>query len=257
MDFDDDLNACAEIVERGDPDRFRATMASPVAARAVLFPIYAANVEAARAPFVTQEPLIAEMRLQWWVDALAEIAAGGLVRRHEVVTPLAHVLDAEGARVLSEGVEARRRDAAREDMGEVAELEDYLRATGGSLMWAASHALGATDEIRARAVGRQAARANWLLGVPALQARGIRPLPEMTPEAVGRLAASWRDDRSGLEAVPSKAARPAELAAWRAPGILAAAARDPQAVLDGRLSGPAAGQGLRLALRAAGIGRAV
>ena len=35
-------------------------MAAPVAARRVLFPLYAFNVEVARAPWVTQEAMIAE-----------------------------------------------------------------------------------------------------------------------------------------------------------------------------------------------------
>ena len=76
MSFD----ACAALVERGDPQRFRAAMAAPPEARRVLFPLYAFNVEVARAPWVTQEPMIAEMRLQWWRDALEEIAMGGRVR---------------------------------------------------------------------------------------------------------------------------------------------------------------------------------
>ena len=82
MQFDADLTACAALVEKADPDRFRAAMAAPVAARAVLFPLYALNVEVTRAPWVTQEPMLAEMRLQWWRDALQEIADGGPVRRH-------------------------------------------------------------------------------------------------------------------------------------------------------------------------------
>ena len=51
-------------------------MAAPVEARRVLFPLYAFNVEVARAPWVTSEPMIGEMRLQWWRDALEEIARG-------------------------------------------------------------------------------------------------------------------------------------------------------------------------------------
>jgi len=70
MTFDDDLVACAKLVERGDPLRFRTVMAAPLHARRVLFPLYAFNVEVSRAPWVTQEPMIAEMRLQWWRDAL-------------------------------------------------------------------------------------------------------------------------------------------------------------------------------------------
>ena len=97
MTLSDDVNACAAIVQRGDPDRFMATMAAPVAARRVLFPLYAFNVEVARAPWVTEESMIAEMRLQWWRDAVEEVAKGGVVRRHEVVTPLAEVLAPEHA----------------------------------------------------------------------------------------------------------------------------------------------------------------
>ncbi len=255
MEFDDDLNACAALVERGDPDRFRAAMAAPVAARRVLFPIYAFNVEIARAPFVTEEPLIAEMRLQWWADALDEIAGRGVVRRHEVVTPLAHVLDPEGARILSAAVEARRADAHREDVADVGALDRYLAATGGAVMWGAARALGSEQEARARAVGLRLARANWCLGAPALQRRGRRPFPEMTAEAVGPIVAGWRDDRAGLEERPSGSERTAELAAWRAGGLLRAAAAAPGAVLDGTLGGSEVGKRLALALRAAGIGR--
>ena len=80
------LQACAEITRKGDPDRFLSAMAARPALREILFPIYAFNVEVSRAPWVTKEPMIAEMRLQWWRDALQEIAAGGTVRRHDAVT---------------------------------------------------------------------------------------------------------------------------------------------------------------------------
>ncbi|MEC7961867.1 MAG: squalene/phytoene synthase family protein, partial [Pseudomonadota bacterium] len=81
-----DFQACADLVQRADPDRFLATMAAPPAARDLLFALYAANVEIARAPWLTQEEMIAEMRLQWWRDAFGEIGKKGVVRRHEVVT---------------------------------------------------------------------------------------------------------------------------------------------------------------------------
>ena len=84
------LNACAALVERSDADRFRAIMAAPVAARPVLFAIYAFNVEVTRAPWVTKEEMIAEMRLQWWRRCAREEIAGRwqVVRKHEVVDAL-------------------------------------------------------------------------------------------------------------------------------------------------------------------------
>ena len=55
------LQACANLVARADPERFSAVMAAPLGARAVLLPIYAAAAEVARAPWITKEPIIAEM----------------------------------------------------------------------------------------------------------------------------------------------------------------------------------------------------
>ena len=97
----------ADIVAKGDPDRFDACMAAPVAARAVLFPIYAFNVEVSRATWAVSEPMIGEMRLQWLQDALDDIANGKAARKHEVITSLADVLDSEGAQILDQLVRAR------------------------------------------------------------------------------------------------------------------------------------------------------
>ena len=255
------VGACAALVQRGDPDRFRATMAAPVAARAVLFPIYAANLEAARAPWASEEPLIAEMRLQWWADTLEAIAAGGPIRRHEVVWPLADILDAEGARLLGRGVQARRRDARRAPPETVEALCAYLDDTAGALTWAATRALAARgpdavdgadaggetgdrpdDRMRRRAmaVGRLSGLANYLLAVPDLLARGLNPLPEMSEAAFATLL---RDTgaAAGPVRAPCRVQRIAELPAWRARGVLARALRDPAAVVEGRLDGaPAA-----------------
>ena len=141
--FDDDIAACADAVSRGDPSRFRATMAAPAAARAVLFPVYAFNLEVARAPWVTNEPMIAEMRMQWWRDALDEIATGATVRRHMVATPLARILDAEGAALLDALIEARRDDIDGAPVPGEAGFGPYIAATSGNLMLAAARALGA------------------------------------------------------------------------------------------------------------------
>jgi phytoene/squalene synthetase len=98
------LQACAEMVERSDPDRFRVAMAAPPAAREVLFPLYAFNLEVARAPWRTREPMLAEMRLQWWGDVVESCAAGQTPPAHEVAGPLGQRgLDAppaEGVRVV-------------------------------------------------------------------------------------------------------------------------------------------------------------
>lgn len=248
MSLPGDIAACARLVQAGDPDRFRAAMAAPVAARAVLFPLYAFNVEVARAPWVTAEPLIAEIRLQWWADVLDEIAAGGPVRRHEVATPLARVLDAAGADILRANVNARRRDAQRLAMDSVAALQAYVADTGGALLWAVARALGSGQETRARAIGTASGLANYLAAVPAFLARGINPLPDMSEAQFAALIDAQ------LAALPTtRASRPqriAELAAWRARSLMSRARRDPAAVPQGRLAEPEALSRLRLIGRA-------
>lgn len=231
------IAACAEIVRKGDPDRFLATMATPVAARRVLFPIFAFNVEVAKAPWVTQEPMIAEMRLQWWRDALAEIAKGGIVRKHEVVTPLALVLDALGAEILDKLIQARRWDIYTDPFDGADHFSEYLDATAGGLMWAAARALGTpTGEDALRDIGWASGLAQWFLAIPELEARGKRPLADGRPAAVQDLA------RTGLDryrrARPPKSAKPVLLTGWRTRALLRRAVQSPTRVAENTLAEP-------------------
>jgi len=238
MEFDADLIACAQLVERGDPDRFAAVMAAPPRARAALFPIYAFNIEVSRAPWVTQETMIAEMRLQWWRDALAEIRAAKEVRRHEVVTPLAQVLDVQGADLLDELTSARRWDVYRDPFEDMAHFRDYLNKTSGNLLLTAARSLGSVPEQVIRQAGYALGVANWLRAVPALEQAGRVPLVEGTTDAVRALA------HEGLEALVvarkgrrdiATSVRPALLPMWQVAPVLRVAARDPRRVADATL----------------------
>ncbi|MFC6687247.1 squalene/phytoene synthase family protein [Jhaorihella thermophila] len=253
MVFDGDLAACADLVRRGDPDRFLAAMAAPVAARAVLFPLYAFNVEISRAPWASAEPMIAEMRLQWWRDMLEAVAAGRPAERHEVVAPLARVLDPGLAGALDDAVVARRWDIYGDRFAEAEELERHIDRTAGTLMWVAARALGPAEESVVRDFAIASGLANWLRAVPAYRARGRDPLPPGA-DAAGDLA------RRGLERLArarrargavSRAARPALLAGWQAGPVLAQAARDPDRAEAGTLGQSEAGRRLSLMLRAA------
>ncbi|QGX98725.1 phytoene synthase [Roseovarius faecimaris] len=233
----DDLTACADLVRRADPERFLAAMAAPVAARKVLFPLYAFNAEVARAPWVTEEAMIAEMRLQWWRDALEEIGGGGRVRRHEVTTPLAGVLDAEGAAVLDDLILARRWDIYRDPFEDAAAFDDYLRKTSGHLMWAAARALGAGDELRPLVLeaGYAQGLANYLRAIPALEAAGRVPLVDGRAEAVQALARTGLTRLGETRGRLPKAIFPALLPAWKTAAVLKRAAADPQRVGAGAL----------------------
>ena len=216
--------ACADLVQRGDPDRFRAVMAAPLYARAQLFPLYAFNLEIARAPWVTQEVLIAEMRLQWWRDVV-ENAASGAAKAHEVAGPLHDLIRDFGLPVaaLDRLIAARRWDIHREPHADLPALQDYLEDTGAGLMWLAARTLGAPDaaEPAVRAHGWATAAAGYLRAVPELRARGRQPLPagtaaeDLARMGLERLATA----RAARTSVPAEVA-PALLAGWQAEPLL-------------------------------------
>jgi 15-cis-phytoene synthase len=235
------IEACADLLLRGDPDRFAAVMAAPVAARARLFPLYAWNLEVARAPWVTKEHLIAEMRLQWWRDVV-ENAASGAARAHEVAGPLHQVIrDADlPLDVMDCLMVARRADIDTAPFDDQAALDGYLEETGAGLMWLAARALGADGRAEAavRGFGWAAGLANYLQAVPVLIARGRTPLVDASAQGIARLAQDGRARillaRSQRYTVP-KTVSPALLGGWQAMTILTEAANDPDAVLQGRL----------------------
>ena len=248
-----DLNACADLVRRADPERFLAAMAAPVDARRVLFPVYAFNVEVARAPWVTQETMIAEMRLQWWRDALDEIRTGADVRRHEVVTPLASVLDAKSADLLEQLVEARRWDIYRDPFEDDAAFRNYLDRTAGNLMLAAARSLGEASEQVVRDAAFAQGLANWFRAIPALEAAGRVPLTDGRPDAVKALAGEGLDAlrraRSKRSTI-SRTAKSAMLPLWQAGLVLSRAYADPGRVAAGALEPSPVRSRLGLMLRA-------
>lgn len=250
------LSPPAALVRAGDPDRFLAAMTAPPEGRERLMALYAFNLELARVPAVVSEPMIGEIRLAWWAEAVDEIFAGGPVRRHEVATPLAGTVRAAGLprAPLDAMIAARRFDIHDEPHPDMAACRAYLADTAGALMRLSGAALAEVPEDGAAALGdlglAQGA-ANLLTALPALIALGKSPLPwdarpgernalaegrapDAFAAAVGDLAreglAAHRRARAARGAIP-KAAAPAARAAWRAPRALAAIANDPAAVL--------------------------
>lgn len=232
------LDACARLVEKGDPDRFQAVLAAPPAARARLLPLYAFNLEVARAPWVTQEPLIAEMRLQFWRDTLAADAP----RAHEVAGPLHRVIrdSSLDISVLDRIVEARRWDVQAEPHADEVALDAYIEDTAAGLLWAAGQALGAPRgaEHGLRAMGWAQGLASYLRAVPNLKAKGRQPLPEESPAAIRALARRGLDRLAMARRVRDRFGPGADaaLAAWQAPGLLALAEAEPEWVLTGQLA---------------------
>jgi NADH dehydrogenase [ubiquinone] 1 alpha subcomplex assembly factor 6 len=271
------LSAVAALVRRHDRDRFLTALFAPADRREALFALYAFNFEVAKIREMVSERMLGRIRLQWWRDAVAEIYAGGPVRRHEVTAPLAEAVKAHGlSRVHLDGlIDAREADLDDDAPATLAALEAYCEGTSSRLVLLALEALGA-DDAAAREAGRAVGLAWALLGlvraipyhartrrlyIPEEIARAasldpeqvfaLRPSPALA-DAVARLVAAAAEHLAAARRPsPPRAALPALLPARLADHHLKRLARARYDVFDPRLAAPGALTSLRLALAAA------
>lgn len=159
--FDD---YCAREVRNHDPDRWLTALFAPDAKRPALLALYAFNLEIARARESVTQPMIGQIRLQWWREAWDGITLDQ-PRKHPVVQAL-HVhcrhIDAADAYAL---VEARERDMDPAPMPDIPALLAYAEATSVPLMRLAAAALDAGIDPETRETIRQAGTAYALVGI--------------------------------------------------------------------------------------------
>jgi NADH dehydrogenase [ubiquinone] 1 alpha subcomplex assembly factor 6 len=168
---DDAMTTLAESLRRHDRDRFLTTLFAPSDRRAALVALYAFNFEIAKTREVVREPLLGQIRLQWWREAIDEIYRGATVRKHEVVQPLAEAI---GRFDLTRYhfdrlIEAREADLADTPPADLASVETYAGETSGRLVLLALEILGARENPAMEA-GRHVGIAWALVGL-------IRALP--------------------------------------------------------------------------------
>ena len=235
------IGHCAEIVAAADPDRFRAALAAPPAARARLLPLWALDLEITRAAWGSAEPMIAAMRLQWWEDRIRDLGAGRAIAGQPLLDALAPLIagDAEAEGVIVALIAARGRDAEGASPESAEDLCAHVGQGWGGMLWLGARALGAGEAARGVVadLGLAHGLAAWLSAVPALRARGLRALPPDADAAAlaGRGLAALDRARAARGAL-SRAARPAIWPAGMAGAILRAAAADPGAVAAGALT---------------------
>ena len=80
------------LIRQHDPDRFFMTLLEPASVRPALWALLAFHYEVAKTREVVSEPTLGYMRLQWWRDALEKLYAGNPPPAHEVLEPLAAVI---------------------------------------------------------------------------------------------------------------------------------------------------------------------
>lgn len=139
-----------------DPDRYRSALFADKAARGKLMTLYAFHAELAKVPELVSEPMLGEIRYQWWRDCIEEIYSGSIVRKHEVATPLADVLrGCDVPRFWADRlIDGRARDLDPQPFRSIDDTKAYCAQTSGVLMQMAVHILGGEADDAVLAAGK-------------------------------------------------------------------------------------------------------
>lgn len=137
---------CEELLRARDRDLWLACLFAPKDARAHIHALYAFALEAADVSAKVTQPLLGEMRLQWWIDALEGVAAQGEgARANPVADALIDTIE-RFALPRAEFIalaEAHVFDLYDDRMATWSALEDYCRATASAPLHWAARVLGA------------------------------------------------------------------------------------------------------------------
>ncbi|MDG4721650.1 MULTISPECIES: phytoene/squalene synthase family protein [Thalassospira] len=159
------LSHCADYTRRHDRDRFLCALFAAPEKREDLFTLYAFNQEVSKTREMVSEIMLGHIRLQWWRDTLAEIA-DGKVRKHEVVEPLAELINSGSVSVadVEAIVAAREFDLEDRQPADQVEFDRYIDQTSGQVAVLAARVLGASGEDAEHAA-RLAGNAYGLVGI--------------------------------------------------------------------------------------------
>jgi phytoene synthase len=205
-----DYAYCEELLRRDDRDRWLANLFVPRALRPHIHALYAFSHEIARVREIVSEPLLGEIRFQWWRDALDGSGEAGAK-----ANPVAAALLDTIARFslpkapLHELIDARLRDLYGEPVDSAVALEIYTEATCSTLFRLSTLILNGEEAIAGVGVEGHAGIAYGVTGL-------LRALP-------------WHSSRGQFfvpaEILRAHGADPAELYRGRSsPAVLAALA---------------------------------
>jgi phytoene synthase len=176
------LPSCLEILKNDDPERYYLCLFSPEEHRSALAALFAFNNEISRTRDIVSEPMIGEIRLQWWREALTGDRETEAIS-HPVAGPL---LAAIRRYHLPTGsfinlIDARVFDLYDDPMPSITDLEAYCGETVSALYRLASLILAdGRDTGTADSAGHAGVAqgiTNLLTALPSHAARGQLYLP--------------------------------------------------------------------------------
>lgn len=186
---DDDVT-CLKMLRDGDRDRYLCALLTPDSHRAPVAALYAFNMEVARIRDVVTEPMLGEVRLQWWKD-LIDSESDAERAGHPVASALLRAIGDHGLprQTLINILEARQFDLYDDPMPDRNTFEGYAGETASALVHLCSRVLDADESAGSGDAAGHAGVAQLVGGLLLLlsthRARGQLYIPGDLLSAVG------------------------------------------------------------------------
>ena len=127
------LDHCSDLVKINDIDRYYAMLFAPQDKRSAVFSLLACNSEIAKIRETITEPVIGEMKMQWWRDALDDMK-NGKIRNHPIIEEMAkYDFDLKLYTIIENIINARSDTLYNDKTATWASMISYIEITGGQL----------------------------------------------------------------------------------------------------------------------------
>jgi phytoene synthase len=181
--------AASSLVKQRDRDRYWSVLFAPKQKRSALLALYAFNAELDHITTVISEPMVGQIRLQWWRDAI-DLAAPGTKTGNPIADALTaiiieHRLPKEQVLAM---VDARVPLLFGDPPSDIQSLKSSLNERAGALFENAAVILGARNETTRKAAahaGLAYGLTETLLGLPFQASRQRIQLPPIYLESRG------------------------------------------------------------------------
>ena len=187
---------------------------APAARREALLALYAFNYEIARLRESVTQPMLGQIRLQWWRENIAAAFEGGPVRHHPVAEALTGAIRelALTRAHFDRLIQAREADLDDEAPPSLAALGEYAEASSASLVYLALEILG-VHEAAAQEAGLHVGIAYSLAGLLRALPFHARAGRQFIPADLAARSGLSEQDYRALRSTPALRSATAELAA--------------------------------------------
>ena len=141
------LKHCADFVYFNDKDRFMSLMFLKSCEKEKIFPLYAFYLEICKIPWIIKEEGLAEIKMMWWYEKIAQCNLSSKKTDHPILDPLLKVIKENKLPIQNflKIIETRKFDIYKKPHKSFSEQINYFYNSSGTIMELAYFCLSRND----------------------------------------------------------------------------------------------------------------